>query len=46
MTGSGQILAFRHIPVEAVLAPEFPRHALETFITLKPFLDYLNAFVD
>ncbi len=38
-----QVTAVHHLTDQAVLAPNFPRHALKTFEALKPFLDYLNS---
>jgi len=39
------VTAAHHLTDAKVLARGFPRHALQTFEALKPFLDYLNSVV-
>ncbi len=41
-----EVVAVHHITDQAVLAPDFAAHAVDAFVALKPFLDYLNRIVE
>ncbi|HEX8992166.1 MAG TPA: DUF2461 domain-containing protein [Anaerolineales bacterium] len=41
-----EVVAVRHLSDEDVLSPRFRQQAVQAFIAMKPFLDYLNSVVE